>query len=333
VPLVVTAVGKTDLGLVRTGNEDFIHIDQANQVYAVCDGMGGHQAGEVAAMTAAEIILKAFTTYAQPLLSDSGLTIGRSLPPTGDLLLRSTRLANRAIHNMAQKDPNLSGMGTTIVAVALEGDNMSVVHVGDSRAYRLLKKSLEPLTVDHSWVAEIQKAHEITDEEANSMVGRNVITRALGVKENVEADYRLIKVAPGDQFILCSDGLCGFADDDEIFEVATDARDDLKKLTTELVRMANDRGGSDNVSVLAIEIVEVAKTPLPEVELFTLSAEDAATSELEDKWLEKLAALKASDGGEAKPGSGPRSLSKVWLLAIFAIFVIVAALLVLTQAD
>ena len=325
VSLQVKVVGKTDVGLVRPGNEDYLHLDEENQVYAVCDGMGGHQAGEVASMTASETIGAVFSGFEHELQADPDLAIGQTLPPSGELLLKSIRLANRAIYNRALDDPELVGMGTTVVAVALESDIMSVAHVGDSRAYRLRERDLEPLTRDHSWIAEIQANHDLSPEEANSFVGKNVITRALGVRENVEADYRVVKIKPGDQFILCSDGLCGFADDDEIFDVATKYRNDLAKLADALIQMANDRGGSDNVTVIAIEIVEVDETPLPPVDVFTLNAENPDTLEAEDRWLARLAEFTAQGKDEQAVDRG--GINKYVLLAIFIIFTIIVVLI------
>ncbi|HVP07058.1 MAG TPA: protein phosphatase 2C domain-containing protein, partial [Candidatus Acidoferrum sp.] len=244
-PLRLKVVGKTDKGLVRPGNEDFLHLDDDNRVYAVCDGMGGHQAGEVASMTAAHTIQLAFGEAREGLMSDPELGLGRTLPGSGDLLIRSIRLANRAIYRKSLFDRELAGMGTTIIAVAFEADIMSVAHVGDSRAYRVGERAMEPLTVDHSWLSEVQATQNLSREEANSFVGKNIITRALGVRETVSVDYRILKVKPGDIFMLCSDGLCGYADDEDIFNVANKARGDIDKMADNLIQMANDRGGAD----------------------------------------------------------------------------------------
>ncbi len=283
-------------------------------------------------MTASETILNAFTHFRKPLLDDPELGLGKTLPPNGELLVKSIRLANRAIFNAALLDPELSGMGTTIVSIAIEADIMSVAHVGDSRAYRLGEKELTPLTKDHSWVAEIQESQNLSAEEASSVVGKNVITRALGVRETVEVDCRVVNAVPGDVFILCSDGLCGFADDDEIFNVASKSRNNLKQMTTDLVQMANDRGGADNVTVLAIAIVEVDETPLPEIEVFTQAAESERTLKAEDGWLKKLAEYDAAVESESadKPEKGGNTML---LIGIFAIFIIVAVLIIWCQTD
>ncbi|MCP4684150.1 MAG: Stp1/IreP family PP2C-type Ser/Thr phosphatase [bacterium] len=333
VSLRVKVIGKTDKGLVRSGNEDYIHIDENHHVYAVCDGMGGHQAGEVASMTASETILKAFSHFGDAVSKDGELNFGRTLPPNGDLLVRSIRLANRSIYSMALQDQALAGMGTTVVAVALEADVMSVAHVGDSRAYCLRDRTLEPLTRDHSWVAEMQEKQNLTPEEANSVIGKNVITRALGVRETVEVDYRLVKIAPGELFILCSDGLCGFADDDEIFDVAHKYRTDLKKLTENLVQMANDRGGSDNVSIVALEIEEVSESPLPALEVFTLPEEPESTLEAEDIWLEKFAESNSKAVESESEGASGKGINPVLLISIFIIFALVAVLVIWMQGN
>jgi protein phosphatase len=326
VSLDFKVVGKTDVGLVRPGNEDCLHLDEANKVFAVCDGMGGHQAGEVASQTASETIRAAFDDLGRDLLAEPDLDLGRTLPPSGDLLLKSIRLANRAIFNKAAENPGLSGMGTTVVALALEADIMSIAHVGDSRAYRLRDRDLEPLTRDHSWVAEIQQSQNLSPEEASSVVGKNVITRALGVRETVEADYRIIKIKPGEKFILCSDGLCGFADDDEIFDVASRYRDDLNRLVDALIQMANDRGGSDNVTVIALEIVEIKESPLPEIDVFTQPAESLAALEGEDRWLARMTELQ-NRRQTAEPDQG-RGTNKYIIIGIFLVFVVVAVLFV-----
>ena len=324
--------GKTDQGLVRPGNEDYLHLDEKNVVYAVCDGMGGHQAGEVASITASEMIRTLFDHFRSDLLNDSRLSLDRTLPPSGELLLKSIRLANRVIFTKAATDPALAGMGTTIVAVAFEGDVMSVAHVGDSRAYRLEAKKLQPLTKDHSWVSEMQQNHQLSEEEALSVVGKNVITRALGVRENVEIDYRLIKVKPGDIYILCSDGLCGFADDEDIFAVADKGRSDIKRIVDDLVQLANDRGGADNVTVVAIEVKQVDGSQIPEVEVFTLAEESQELLGAEDEWLTKVTNFKAERSQRQQKSQPGSPLSKFLLTVLFVVFVILAGAFIYFQS-
>lgn len=323
--LQIKAFGRSDVGLVRAGNEDCLHIDDVQHVYAVCDGMGGHQAGEVASMTASDVIRKSFGHFARDLMSDPGLSIGRTLPPAAELLVKSVRLANRVIYTRAAAEQSLSGMGTTIVAAALEADIMSIAHVGDSRAYRLTERQLIPLTRDHSWVAEIQASHNLSEEEATSFVGKNVITRALGVREVVDVDCRIIKVKPGDQFMLCSDGLCGFADDDEIFDVARKCQGDLSKVVDALIQLANDRGGSDNVTVAAFEIIGAQESPLPELDTFTLEQENPDVVAAEDRWLTRLSEADPEEAAGVR--ATKKSTNKLILSVIFALFVIVAALI------
>ncbi len=321
-------VGRTDIGLVRSGNEDCLHVDRENNVLAVCDGMGGHQAGEVASHSASQTIGTTFTHLRQELLADPDLVLDRSLPPGGELLVKSIRLANREIHNRSVADPAFSGMGTTVLAVALEDDVMSIAHVGDSRAYRLEDRQLVPLTTDHSWVAEMQQKQLMSAGEAVSSVGKNVITRALGVRENVEVDYRLIDVKPGDTFVLCSDGLCGFADDTEIFDVAVRANGDLKRMVDDLIRMANDRGGADNVTVLAFTIEETAESDYDEIAVLTLNAETPELLAVEDAWLQRMENYRHENNSEDTEVVAAGSPNRLLLVIIFAAFVVLAAAII-----
>lgn len=324
-------VGRTDIGLVRSGNEDCLHVDRENNVLAVCDGMGGHQAGEVASHSASQTIWTTFAHLRQELLADPDLTLDKSLPPSGELLVKSIRLANREIHNRSVADPALSGMGTTVVAVALEDDVMSIAHVGDSRAYRLEDRQLAPLTTDHSWVAEMQQKQLMSADEAVTSVGKNVITRALGVRENVEVDYRLIDVKAGDTFVLCSDGLCGFADDAEIFEVAARANGDLKRMVDDLIQMANDRGGADNVTVLAFTVEETEKSDYDEIGVLTLETETPELLAVEDAWLQRMENYRHetdSDDTDDTAVVSDDSPNKLLLAVIFSAFVVLAAAIV-----
>jgi protein phosphatase len=326
VPLRIQVAGRTDKGLVRSGNEDYLHLDEANHVYAVCDGMGGHQAGEVASMMAGETLRDVFGQFQSELVDPSELDVGRTLPGSSMLLLKSIRLANRAIYTMAAQDTSKSGMGTTVVATAFESDILTVAHVGDSRAYRLTENEIIPLTRDHSWVEELQESQQVSREEASSLVGKNVITRALGVRENVEVDYRILKTEPGETYMLCSDGLCGFADDDEIFDVARRSLNDIDKLAENLIQMANDRGGADNVTVIVLRVLEVKESPLPEAEVETLTAERPELLKFEDEWILKIRQRREEESIRAPAESaGPkRSL----LIGLFVVFIVVAALII-----
>ena len=327
--LVCKAVGKTDIGLVRTGNEDYLQLDPQNNVFAVFDGMGGHAAGEVASMTAAEIISTSFSHFQRELLEDETLAFGRTVPDTGTILVKSIRLANREIYNRAQSDSALSGMGTTVVALSLEADYMSIAHVGDSRAYRIEDRELVQLTTDHSWVQEMQDSQRIDLSETDVSVGKNVITRALGVRHDVEVDYRLIKVKAGDKFMLCSDGLCGFADNDEIFDVIKRAEGNIEKIADLLIKMANDRGGMDNVTVAVIEIEKVEESPIEECEAFTVSAESPELLRIEDIWLQKINTKRQEIAEmDDKPPAEKKTPEKKVILAIFAGFFIIVLLFV-----
>jgi protein phosphatase len=288
--------------------------------------MGGHQAGEIASMTAGQTLQAAFSHFAKGILDDPRLALGRTLPFSADLLVKAVRLANRAVVHRADANREFSGMGTTIVAVSFEADIMSVAHVGDSRAYRIRSNALEPLTSDHSWVAEMQRTHNLSEAEANQLVGRNVITRALGVKDVVEVDLSVVKVGPGDQFLLCSDGLCGFADDDEIFAVARRTLDDIAKTAANLVQMANDRGGADNVSVIVIEVLEAPESPLPEVPAGTFPAESEEQRAAEDDWLGRFQ-RQVEEPPPVEPAK-PEPPNRKVIIAVLAVFAVTAFLLI-----
>ncbi len=325
----LTVAGKTDVGLVRSNNQDYLHLDEDCHVYAVCDGMGGHQAGEVASMTASDTMRTVFHNFEKQILNDSRLNFGRTFPPTGELLVKSIRLANRNIYNMAMEDKEKQGMGTTVVAMSFEADTVSIAHVGDSRAYRLNENKLVPLTRDHSWVSEVEQQQGISHEEASQMVAKNIITRALGVRPNVEVDYTLRKMKPGETFIMCSDGLCGFADDEEIFDVANKERDNLDQMVENLVQMANDRGGNDNVTVIAIRVEEVSDSPIPEVETVTITEENQELLQVEDGWLKQIREFQEeeedrSHNSESESSGG----NKFGTLLIFVAFVVVAAAII-----
>ena len=283
--MIIKSAGKSDIGLVRQTNEDSIRLLPDKNLYIVCDGMGGHNAGEVASATACNTIGSLYANFFDRLLSDDSVRLPRVFPPSTDVLTKAVRIANHTIFKRASSDPSLSGMGTTIVAVAIEKNVMTVLHVGDSRAYRYHNNKLTPLTTDHSWAAELEKSEQITPEEAKNLVNRNVITRALGVKDSVEIDVAVRKVFEDDLYILCSDGLCGFVDDPDIKQVVKDAKGDIEKTTNDLIKMANERGGLDNVSVITLKITgHVDSSDLQELTTVTVDGEPVEYYPAEEQW-------------------------------------------------
>jgi len=290
--------------------------------------MGGHKAGEVASMTASQILQTAFAQFHDELLADPDLDLGQSLPRSGELLAKSIRLANAAIQSKAESDPGLAGMGTTVVAIALEDDIASIAHVGDSRAYLMAEKKLIQLTADHSFVAELARRENVSEKEAAGMYGKNVITRALGVRSTVEVDLRLIKVRPGDTFILCSDGLCGFADDEDIFRAANPVREFLGKLVSELVQLANDRGGADNVTVIALRVEEVGESSYSDLEVQTLPAESQELLTVEDGWVERMLQSQVKMNEPPLSQESPSGANRTLMWVIFLIFAVVAVVMI-----
>jgi len=233
----------TDVGRVRKLNQDSAMAN--GTLFAVADGMGGHRGGEVAS----DIVV--------------GHLIERESVPSADELLSVVGEANRMIRARAAVDPNLAGMGTTIVALAAtnnDGDELALiaVNVGDSRLYRLDDRSFEQLSADHSLVAELTRAGQLSEEEAATHPQRNVLTRALGVDDEVAIDSWTFPAALGQRFLLCSDGLINEVDD-PIIESTLREVADPKIASDTLVEMANRAGGRDNVTVLIVDVVDATE--------------------------------------------------------------------------
>lgn len=237
--------GRTDAGRKRRRNEDAFVIEPP--LFAVADGMGGAQAGEVASRLAAA----AFREFHE----------ADQLEPE-ERVRAIIQEANRRIYERAHRDAEASGMGTTITAALLENGLVSLGHVGDSRAYRVRAGHLEQLTEDHSLVADLMRSGRLTPEEAEAHPQRSVITRALGTDPEVDVDTFTVEAGPGDVFLLCSDGLTSMVADEDILELIAGARS-LEEAAKALVKAANKSGGEDNVTVV----------------LFTLEGDDAALEE------------------------------------------------------
>ena len=232
---IVEHAGRTDVGRQRSANEDDFVL--APPFFAVADGMGGAKAGEVASAMATEVFEGE---------SDSG-------EPAEAQLGRILREANRRIYDLAVSDESHRGMGTTLTAAKVTGDEISLAHVGDSRAYRMRDGELEQLTKDHSLVAELERSGQITAEAAEHHPQRSIITRALGPEPEVEVDTYTVTGRDSDLFLLCSDGLTSMISDDEIGSILRSA-DSLDAAADALVRAANQSGGKDNITVVMFRV-------------------------------------------------------------------------------
>ena len=177
------------------------------------------------------------------------------------MLAGAVRVANRRLFNSAEASNNLRGMGTTVVAAVFSDGLMISAHVGDSRAYRIANGTIEQLTIDHSWVAELVASGQVKAEDAESFADRNVITRALGTRPNVKVDVGLHSAKLDDIFLLCSDGLCGYVSDADILEMVERNSDDLNACVDRLIKAANEAGGMDNSTVALIRVLSDESTP------------------------------------------------------------------------
>ncbi len=244
---VLKAVGISDIGRCRKNNEDAYHItagdDPVHNIYVVADGMGGCNAGEVASSSAIETFLEYLRQEKEHAGSEETL----------DLMTGAVAAANEAVYRKSNSAREFAEMGTTLVAAVIREEKLFVVHVGDSRAYLYRKKMLKPLTTDHSYVMELVKMGSITKEEAAEHPKRNVITRAVGIRDSVETDTMIRQVKKGDMLLLCTDGLSGMLRDDEIARIL-DKRCSVERKAAVLVDEANKHGGYDNISLILVEI-------------------------------------------------------------------------------
>jgi PPM family protein phosphatase len=244
---------KTDVGQKRDHNEDTILLDEGLQLYVVCDGMGGHAAGEVASKHAAATV--------QRVLGENKAVVEDARKAGGDAREKVLHLVEAAINKacseifgMATADNGKAGMGTTLTMVIILGDQGVMGHVGDSRLYMLRSGQVHQLSEDHSYTAEMVKRGKLTREQARQSPYGNVITRAVGIQKNVQVDTLLFDIIPGDTYLLCSDGLHGYFEDlNELADVL--GKSDVEKLPEELVNAANGRGGKDNISALVLRSV------------------------------------------------------------------------------
>ena len=300
------AAGITDTGRRRLRNEDTFVCKPP--LFAVADGMGGARAGEVASDLAAT----AFEEAGADVSSDSGL----------EALIEE---ANRRIWERSVADPATAGMGAVMTAAYVDPDTGTVTigHVGDSRAYRIRDGAIEQLTTDHSLVAELVESGVLTPEEADRHPQRSAITRALGTEPAVLVDTLTIEAAPGDLFLICSDGLSSMLEDDEIAALVSSVDADPAQAVEALVKAANGRGGEDNITVVLFELVagDTLEPATPEVESTQEVAPDANA---EDAPLTMAAPEDATAADGASPrrhgaGSGGRLAAILLILAVLGL--------------
>src|SRR5579864_355601 len=245
---VIQAAGSTDIGLVRKNNEDNFGYDLRHGIFVVCDGMGGQQAGELASKIAVDTILEYYGH--EQSTTDAGGPRFEGVSQRAANLATAIQLANQAIHEAGARDIHVQGMGSTIVAVAAEGNLFSIANVGDSRIYLIRKNEVVQLTNDHSLVMEQVRRGLMTLEEAEQSKMQNVIVRALGTDDTVEPDLADHEFNPDDVLLLCSDGMSRYAKTGKMAEAVS--QDSLEKACADLIEAAKGGGSDDNITCLLI---------------------------------------------------------------------------------
>lgn len=248
----LTSAGRTHVGMKRAHNEDSLRLFREENLFIVADGMGGHASGEVASQMSVETLAEFFRATAEddeitwPYKMEKGRKYEENRVVTG------IKLSNRRIFESATRDSKLKGMGTTIVVTFFVNDVVYVGHVGDSRVYRYRKGELIQLTEDHSLLNDYIKMRQLTPEEIEAFPHKNVIVRALGMKETVQVDVLNEQPRDDDVYLLCSDGLSGMLTDDEMAKILATGGDDLDLKCKQLIDAGNENGGTDNITVILV---------------------------------------------------------------------------------
>ena len=244
-------VSETDQGMVRSHNEDSVASDSSRGLVVLADGMGGYNAGEVASGMATTVIVTEMQRVLDQQVSfEADPQTGKSVAQK--LLRDHITKANTSIYQASQSQPQYSGMGTTLVVALFHDNKMTVAHIGDSRLYRMRGEELKQITKDHSLLQEQIDSGLITPEQAKLSANKNLVTRALGIDPAVEPEIHDYDTIPGDIYLLCSDGLCDMVSDEDIRMALQMLGANLKLCAQQLVQMANDNGGRDNVSGVLI---------------------------------------------------------------------------------
>jgi protein phosphatase len=253
---MLEAYGQTDVGRRRKLNEDNFLVDTEANLYSVCDGMGGHNAGEVASKMAIEA-LGAFIQKShkeKEITWPYGLDVNLSFD--GNRLKTAIKLANKKVYKAADNREEYTGMGTTAVAALVSGNVMTVGSAGDSRCYTILDGKLTQITKDDSWVSAAWAEGILNAEEIERHPLKNVITKAVGAKDTIEIEVVEHKLSSGEVALICSDGLHAMISDEEILKTVTPFPASLQEAAQKLIDAANEAGGKDNVSVVLVRYTE-----------------------------------------------------------------------------
>lgn len=249
----------SDPGMVRTNNEDAVTSRPDIGLVVLADGMGGYNAGEVASGMATALLGSELERMFGETAPSAAGTDGK--PFANAALADQIERANTAIYQASRSQPQYSGMGTTLVAAVFHDNQVTIAHIGDSRMYRLRGEEFKAITRDHSLLQEQIDAGLITEEQARNSGNRNLVTRALGVDPQVQPEIQTLPVEVGDLYVLCSDGLNDMVEDEEIGMTVGMLAANLELAATQLVQMANDNGGRDNVSVILVKIKQDFAVP------------------------------------------------------------------------
>jgi len=253
---MIEAYGRTDVGRRRKVNEDSFLVSPETSLYAVCDGMGGHNAGEVASRMAVETISAFIARSAVEKEITWPWGLDANLSFDANRLKTAIRLANARVFQAADNREELTGMGTTVVTALISGDVMTIGSAGDSRCYRVRGGELKQLTRDDSWVSAALGEGILNSDDVEHHPLRNVITKAVGARDAIDLDVLEQDLQPGDLVMLCSDGLHGMISDQEIGKILLAAGDSLEEASARLVEAANEAGGRDNVTVVLLRRTE-----------------------------------------------------------------------------
>ena len=241
-------------GMVRSHNEDSVFVDGDAGIAILADGMGGYNAGEVASGIAVNVVSNGILPDLRSGRELSKIDIASGLTHAALLLQQQIAAANKGIYEAAQARPECAGMGTTIVTAVFCGNRVSIGHIGDSRCYRLRGDKFEQLTRDHSLLQEQIDSGQLTQEQAKFSLNKNLVTRALGIEAIVPADIVEYRVEADDIYLLNSDGLTDMVEPDVIQRIVTEKRTDLALAAADLIDIANQNGGRDNISVVLVRV-------------------------------------------------------------------------------